>query len=549
MTRWIRRLAPLLLVLVLVGIVAAPSAARTLPPDTDVVGGTDAAPGAYPWAAALVLHDEPRDYEGQICGATVVAPLWVLTAAHCVSYIDFVVDDDGELQVKFFPAPASFFDLVLGKTDLSAAGGERIQAAQIVVNPLATINGSTPEDAFPNGYISNDTALIRLRQPTTAPPVTLVQPGQGALVAPGVNADVVGWGTITDPGNKTPPNYPTKLQTATIPIVSNAACSAPDQFGPNFDPLTMICAGAPGNGVPGKGACFGDSGGPLVVRNAADDGWVQAGVVSFGLSSCASTGTPGAYARVSTAARWITSIISYGPLAGAAAYIDQQFRDFAFRSATADEISLWSARFATGTDKTALVTYLIGRRPWQATAGTVDRLYRAGVTRQVDTGGMAYWTGQLQGGRSPLALAQRLVTSTEFVNRFGALDDSDFVDQLYQNIVGHSGDAAGQQYWVDQLAAGMSRGQVLLGFERSGVFRSRIAAESNVVLTWFGMVRFAPRPNEVALYAPRPNRDLVNYLLASRTYARRTVPPDDPFFFIDQSLRPAPIWSPVRSRL
>ncbi|MEJ7583508.1 MAG: DUF4214 domain-containing protein [Acidimicrobiales bacterium] len=281
----------------------------------------------------------------------------------------------------------------------------------------------------------------------------------------------------------------------------------------------------------GRGACYGDSGGPLVVRNAADDGWLQAGVVSFGGDTCASTGTPGVYARVSTASRWITSIISYGPLAGPEAYIDQQYRDFAFRPARPTEIATWKARFVSGTNKTELVTFLVGQPAWQSTAGTVDRLYRAALTRQVDRGALAYWFRQLHAGRSPLALAESLVGSSEFARLFGLLDDDAFVDQLYQNTVGHSGDAAGQQFWVDQLARGMTRGRVLLSFERARGFRSRVAAESRVVLTWFGMVRRTPTAGEVATFASQPPAALVDYLLASRSYAARTVPPDDDFFF------------------
>ena len=44
-----------------------------------IVGGTDAPKGAWPWQAQI------RTTSGFLfCGGTLVAPQWVVTAAHCV---------------------------------------------------------------------------------------------------------------------------------------------------------------------------------------------------------------------------------------------------------------------------------------------------------------------------------------------------------------------------------------------------------------------------------------------------------------------------------
>src|SRR5262245_1990590 len=51
--------------------------------DAKIVGGVAAGPKEFPWQVALVLNGyEPRD--GQFCGGSVIAPQWVVTAAHCV---------------------------------------------------------------------------------------------------------------------------------------------------------------------------------------------------------------------------------------------------------------------------------------------------------------------------------------------------------------------------------------------------------------------------------------------------------------------------------
>ena len=49
-------------------------------PRARIVGGTKAPKGAWPWQAQI------RTSSGfPFCGGTLVAPQWVVTAAHCVS--------------------------------------------------------------------------------------------------------------------------------------------------------------------------------------------------------------------------------------------------------------------------------------------------------------------------------------------------------------------------------------------------------------------------------------------------------------------------------
>ena len=54
------------------------------PPAGAVIGGQQAAPGAWPFAAALIDASVSDTLAGQICGAVVVSPREVVTAAHCV---------------------------------------------------------------------------------------------------------------------------------------------------------------------------------------------------------------------------------------------------------------------------------------------------------------------------------------------------------------------------------------------------------------------------------------------------------------------------------
>ena len=42
-----------------------------------IVGGVESAEGAWPWQVALLLKGE------HLCGGSLVAPRWIVSAAHC----------------------------------------------------------------------------------------------------------------------------------------------------------------------------------------------------------------------------------------------------------------------------------------------------------------------------------------------------------------------------------------------------------------------------------------------------------------------------------
>ena len=50
-------------------------------PATKIIGGEEAAVGAWPWQAFLEIEMENGTYA---CGGSLVATNWVLTAGHCL---------------------------------------------------------------------------------------------------------------------------------------------------------------------------------------------------------------------------------------------------------------------------------------------------------------------------------------------------------------------------------------------------------------------------------------------------------------------------------
>lgn len=237
----------------------------------DIIGGTEATPGAWPWQVALVNSRASNDFAGQFCGGALIDPQWVLTAAHCAS-----------------PDMGTYAQAVLGKHKLSVQDGEHISITDVIIHPEY------------NGQIgSADLALLRLSQPSTHTVLPIDPVVDSNVESRALQAMVIGWGR-TEQG---PSNL---LRQVTLPFFPHKRCQ---EIYTNFVSAVtdgMVCAGYE-NG--GKSACFGDSGGPLMIPMAAAPGWKQAGIVSWGSSDCAASGRPNVYTRISAYQPWIAACL------------------------------------------------------------------------------------------------------------------------------------------------------------------------------------------------------------------------------------------------
>ena len=74
----------------------------------------------------------------------------------------------------------------------------------------------------------------------------------------------------------------------------------------------------------------------------------------------------------------------------------------------------------------------------------------------------------LDNGLSLVQVASNFIASPEFQSTYGAVNDTQFVTLLYQNVLHRAPDASGLQYHLNELEQwGESRAQVLTNFSES----------------------------------------------------------------------------------
>ena len=239
-----------------------------------IVGGSVATKAEFPYQVLVLVN-------GYMCGGSLIANQYVLTAAHCT------VDDFGN------PYGASKFTIYAGLQNMGSLAKNSLNPyfQKQLVSVVSVHPNYDPESQDYDVAVLKLKAAISPNAGIKVVKIATTAPSYAPLYASGTIATVSGWGTTTSDGNVS-----NVLRKVTVPMVSTAACNS--YYGGGITGR-MACAGY---AIGGKDSCQGDSGGPLVTNQGSTK--IQIGIVSWG-NQCALARYPGVYTKVSIVFPWI----------------------------------------------------------------------------------------------------------------------------------------------------------------------------------------------------------------------------------------------------
>jgi secreted trypsin-like serine protease len=269
------------------------------PSNTKVVRIGNGTGEEWPWLAVLRLRDVQSNQEYYVCGGSVIAERWIVTAAHCLKNQEFEVSRS---KNGFYETENGLrLEIVLGTANLM----------DVTPGNVHEVHKTIVHEEYLKAEMGNDIALIQLSDSWKGP------------ICPRAALPEVGWslalrvaGFGAQSYDASPKEFTrsngtvfkansAQLKQVTLVEANQKLCqNAYSNFKAEIGDA-QICAGLRWNG---DDSCQGDSGGPLVAMDNTQCPNLV-GIVSWG-DGCGIGGRYGVYTRISHYEAWITKQIT-----------------------------------------------------------------------------------------------------------------------------------------------------------------------------------------------------------------------------------------------
>ena len=211
-----------------------------------------------------------------------------------------------------------------------------------------------------------------------------------------------------------------------------------------------------------------------------------------------------------------------------ATFVNQLYVDLLGRQADPGGLSFWTSQINNHlkTRSQAALGFFLSPE-FNAASSLVTNCYLGILTRDPDMGGWLDWARAIRGGLTPSGLATAFLNSPEGQGHYGGLDNAAFVNAAYVNVLRRPADSGGLAYWLGQLNSGaLTRSSLLLAFIMSPEFINRTGNRTIVDQLYMSLLRRQGENAGVAAWTSDLNSGvpldtIINGFIASAEYRLR----------------------------